>query len=189
MHLYISISKECIYTWARQLLARKMKVQFYIKCMFTMKAGFPSVVAPGQLHLNLLAWYTGCERASGPVQSWVPLRCSFLHVGGGKEQDRGRGTSSKSLLVQMSLLSACLCGQPPALRFVENQLSGGNPEDTPRGCIPLPLLQRWFHRGFSIAPGGCSARGSNSSAGADDPGEVWELHPWGQFGAEKVLMS
>lgn len=84
--------KLCIYVFlknvfilgARQLLARKRKVRCSIKCVFTMKTGFPSVVATRQVcsHVPLLARYTGALKC---VKSCAVLSSSqiqnFLHVG------------------------------------------------------------------------------------------------------------
>ena len=99
--------KLCIYVFlknvfileARQLLATKRKVRCSVKCVFTMKGGFLSVVATGQVrfHGPLLAWYTGALKC---VKSCAVLSSSemqnFLHMGDGKDQDGG-GRSSKKI--------------------------------------------------------------------------------------------
>lgn len=84
--------KLCIYVFlknvfilgARQLLAKRRNVRCSVKCVFTMKAGFPLVVATGQVHFHvpLLAWYRGALKC---VKSCAVLSSSqmqnFLHVG------------------------------------------------------------------------------------------------------------
>lgn len=101
--------KLCIYVFlknvfipgARLLLARKRKVRCSVKCVFTMEAGFLSVVATGQVHLHvpLLAWYAGPLKGvkSCAVLSFSQMQ-NFLHVRDGRDQD-GEGRTSKMLLL------------------------------------------------------------------------------------------